>query len=146
MIENGETEQLEKDMLNEIEGGDSVNCSPLESKENDNLSIGFRPFRGLLYICSAIAIFALSYKMICLLVNNVETLTSHTLVTLTQLWIIWRWTTTYFSWCCSKLQLRSMRVASTCTETRNTENTVTNSQQIPVVVELVDIVLSAHAS
>lgn len=148
VIESGETEQLEKDMLNEIESGGNGSCSPLESKEKDNLSIGFQPFLGLFSICSTIAVLALLYNMICLLVKNVETLTSHIQVILAQLWRIRRWTATYFARCCSRLQSRSMRRVSTATETRNNaEETVTNnSQQSPVVVELVDIVLAAHAS
>lgn len=146
MIESGETEQLEKEMLDGIENGRKANCSDLESKGKNNTSIGLLPYLGLFSICSTIAILGLSCYMICWLVKNVETLTSHTVLTLTQVWRIWRWTTNIFGRCCSKLQSRIMRRVSSCTETRNAEENVTNSQQIPVVVELVDTVLAAHAS
>ncbi|KAL5057223.1 hypothetical protein RYX36_028827 [Vicia faba] len=147
MIESGETEQLEKEMLNEIENEGKANCSSLENnKGKNNSSIGLPPYLGLFSICSTIAILGLSYYMICWLVKNVETLTSHAVLTLTQLWRIWRWTTNIFAWCCSKLQSRIMSRVSSCTETRNAEENAANSQQIPVVVELVDTVLAAHAS
>ncbi|KAI5431131.1 hypothetical protein KIW84_035335 [Lathyrus oleraceus] len=146
MIESGETEQLEKEMLDGIENGRKANCSDLKSKGKNNTSIGLLPYLGLFSICSTIAILGLSCYMICWLVKNVETLTSHTVLTLTQVWRIWRWTTNIFGRCCSKLQSRIMRRVSSCTETRNAEENVTNSQQIPVVVELVDTVLAAHAS
>lgn len=145
LIESGETEKQEKDMLNEIESGGKADCS-LERKAKDNSSIDLPPFLGLFSICSTFAILALSYHMICLLVNNVETLTRHIVATLTQLWRLWRWTTKYLARFCLKLQSRIMRRVSNCTETRNTEDNVTNSQQSPVVVDLVDIVLAAHAS
>lgn len=138
VIESGETDQLDKDMLDEIESGEKdTSCSPVESnKEKDNSSIGFHPFLGLFCICSTIAILALLYNMVCLLVKNVETLTSHILVILTQLWRIKRWATPYFARCYSKLQAVSMRRrVSNTAETRNAEEmvtnqTVTNSQQI----------------
>ncbi|KAK2413638.1 glutamate receptor 2.7 [Trifolium repens] len=142
MIESGETEQLEKDMLNEIENESKANCSS-ESKGKSSTTIGLSPFVGLFSICSTFASLALSYHIICLLVKNVETLTSHIVMTLRQLWRIWRWTTNFFARCCSKL--RSLIIRS-CTETRTAEENVTNSQQIPVVIELVDSVLAAHAS
>ncbi|CAK8541139.1 unnamed protein product [Lathyrus sativus] len=147
MIESGETEQLEKEMLNEIENGSKTNCSDLESKGKHNSSIGLLPYLGLFSICSTIAILGLSYNMICWLVKNVETLTSHAVLTLTQVWRIWRWTANIFARFCSKLKSRIMRRVSSCTETRNAEeNVANNSQQIPVVVELVDTVLAARAS
>ncbi|KEH17399.1 glutamate receptor 2 [Medicago truncatula] len=146
MIESGETEELEKDMLNEIENESKANCSSLERKGKNNSSIGLSPFLGLFSICSTFAILALSYHVICLLVKNVETLKNYTILTLKQLWRIWRWTTNFFSRCCSKLQSRIVTRVRSCTETRNAEENVTNSQQIPVVIELVDSVLAAHAS
>jgi len=132
MIESGETEQLEKDILNEIESESKVNCSSSErNKGKDNSSIGLPPFLGLFSICSTFAILALSYHMICLLVKNVETLRRHPILALTQLW---RCTSKFFSWCCSKLQSRILRGVSNNTETRNaSEENVTNSQQILVV-------------
>ncbi|WJX81233.1 hypothetical protein P8452_64144 [Trifolium repens] len=142
MIESGETEQLEKDMLNEIENESKANCSS-ESKRKSNTTIGLSPFVGLFSICSTFASLALSYHIICLLVKNVETLTSNIVLALRQLWRIWRWTTNFFARCCSKL--RSIIIRS-CTETRTAEENVTNSQQVPVVIELVDSVLAAHAS
>ncbi|XP_027186149.2 glutamate receptor 2.9-like isoform X3 [Cicer arietinum] len=147
MIESGETEQLEKNMLNEIENGNKVDCSSLESnKGKSNSSIGLQPFLVLFSICSTFAIIGFLHHMVCLLVKNVETLTSQIVVTLTQLWRIWRWTTKYFSLCCSKLQSKMMRRVSSCTEIRSAEENVTsNSQQSPVMVEFVDIVLAAHA-
>lgn len=145
MIESGETEELEKDMLNEIENESKANCSSLERKGKNNSSIGLSPFLGLFSICSTFAILALSYHVICLL-KNVETLKNYTILTLKQLWRIWRWTTNFFSRCCSKLQSRIVTRVRSCTETRNAEENVTNSQQIPVVIELVDSVLAAHAS
>jgi hypothetical protein len=146
MIESGETEELEKDMLNEIENESKANCSSSEREGKNNSSIGLPPFLGLFSICSTFAILALSYHMICLLAKNVETLKNNTILTLKQFWRIWRWTTNFFSRCCSKLQSRIMTRVSSCTETRNAEENVTNSQQIPVVIELVDSVLAAHAS
>ncbi|CAJ2669612.1 unnamed protein product [Trifolium pratense] len=143
MIESGETEQLEKDMLNEIENESKFNCSSSESKGKNNTSIGLSPFVGLFSICSTFASLALSYHVICLLVKNVDTLTSYLVSTLTQLWRIWRWTTNFFARCC--LKIRSIIIRS-CTETRMAEENVTNSQQMPVVIELVDSVLAAHAS
>jgi len=122
-------------MLNEIESGGKADCS-LESKAKDNSSIDLSPILGLFSICSAFAILALSYHVICLLVNNVETLTRHIVGTLTQLCRIWRWTTKYFARFCLKLQSRIMWRVSNRTETRNTEENVTNSQQSPVVVDL----------
>lgn len=96
MIESGETEKLEKEMLNEIENEGKANCSSLErDKGNDSSSssIGLVPFLGLFLICFTFAILGLSYHMICWLVENVETLTSRTVLTLTQLR---RWTTNFF--------------------------------------------------
>ncbi|XP_058765330.1 glutamate receptor 2.9-like isoform X2 [Vicia villosa] len=146
MIESGETEQLEKEMLNGIENEGKANCSDLASKGKNNSSIGLPPYLGLFSICSTVTILGLSYYVICWLVKNVETLASHAVLTLTQLWRIWRWTTNIFARCCSKMQSRTMRRIGSCTETRNAEENVTDSQQIPVVVELVDTVLAAHAS
>ncbi|XP_027351208.1 glutamate receptor 2.8-like [Abrus precatorius] len=143
VIESGEIEQLEKYMLSR---GTKANCSPSEKKEKDGSSIGLQPFLGLFCICSTIAILALLYNMICLFMKNVETLTSHIHITLTQVRRIWRWITTYFASSCSRLQSRSKRRVSTTTVTRNAEETVTNSQQSPVVVDIVDIVLAAHPS
>ncbi|RHN56003.1 hypothetical protein MtrunA17_Chr5g0424631 [Medicago truncatula] len=66
VIESGETEQLEKNMLNEIESESKANCSSLESnKGKNNSSIGLQPFLALFSICSFFAILALSYHMIC---------------------------------------------------------------------------------
>ncbi|GAU33307.1 hypothetical protein TSUD_165720 [Trifolium subterraneum] len=143
MIESGETEQLEKDMLNEIEKESKFNCTSSESKGKSNTMIGLSPFVGLFSICSTFAGLALSYHVIGLLVKNVDTLTSHIVLTLSQLWRIGRWTTNFFARCCSKL--RSIIIRN-CTETRTAEENVTNSQQMPVVIELVDSVLAAHAS
>ncbi|RDY00947.1 Glutamate receptor 2.5, partial [Mucuna pruriens] len=143
VIESGVTEQLEKDMLSI---GGNASCSRYESKAKDGLSTGFQPFLGLFYICSTVAILALLYNMICLLMKNVETFTSYIHVTLTQLRRIWRWTTTYFARSCSRLQSGSMKSVSNATVTRNAEETVINSQQSTVVGELIDIVLAAHAS
>ncbi|TKY63114.1 Glutamate receptor 2.5 [Spatholobus suberectus] len=140
VIESGETEQLENDMLTI---GGNASCSP---KAKDGSSTGFQPFLGLFYICSIVAILALLYNMICLFMKNVETFTSYIHVTLTQLKRIWRWTTTYFSRSCSRLQSGSMRSVTIATVTRNAEETVINSQQSTVVVELIDVVLATHAS
>ncbi|RHN45372.1 putative periplasmic binding protein-like I [Medicago truncatula] len=143
MIESGKTEKLEKDMLNGIGRGGKTNCSSLErNKGKNNSSIGLPPFIGLFSICSTFSILALSYHIICLLVKNIETLASHIIVILTQLWRIWRWITNYFSWCCSRI----MRRVSNCIEIRNAEENVTNSQQNLVVVDLVDSVLATHSS
>lgn len=92
MIESREAEQLEKDMLST---GDTASCSPLE--KGGSTTIGFQPFRGLIFICSIVAIVALLHYMICLFRKNVDTLTSHIKGTLTQLRRIWSWTTTYFA-------------------------------------------------
>jgi len=108
-------------MLNEIESESKANCSSESNKGKDNSSIGLPPFLGLLSICSTFAILALSYHTICLLVKNVETLRRHTVLALTRLW---RCTTKFFAWCYSKLQSRNA-----------SEENVTNSQQILVVVE-----------
>ncbi|CAJ1784294.1 unnamed protein product [Sphenostylis stenocarpa] len=137
VIESGETKQLEEDMLRV---GGNTSCSPLESKAKDSSSTGVQPFRGLFYICSIVAILALLYNMICLSMNNVETFTSYIHVRLTQLRRIWRRTSTAFAGSHSSLQLGSVRTA---TVTRNAEDTIIDSQQSPVVI---DVILSANAS
>ncbi|KAH1150210.1 hypothetical protein AAZX31_16G058100 [Glycine max] len=125
VLESGEIEQLEKDMLT-IEG--NASCSPLESKAKDGSPTGFQPFLGLFCICSIVAVLALLYNMICLLMSNVLTFTSYIHLTLTQLRRIWRWTTRYFARSSSRFQSGSLRSVSTATVTRNAEETVINTQ------------------
>lgn len=125
VIENGKAEQLETDMLS-IEG--NASCSPLESKAKDGSPTGFQPFLGLFCICSIVAVLALLYNMICLLMSNVLTFTSYIHLTLTQLRRIWRWTTRYFARSSSRFQSGSLRSVSTATVTRNAEETVINTQ------------------
>ena len=131
VIESGETEQLEKDMLS------TTTCSPSERKAKDGSPLGHQPFLGLFCICATIAVLALSYIIICLVLKNVENLMRHIKGALTQLRRIWRWTTTNFAGLYSKVQSRCMGRGSAATETRNVEETVINSEQSPVVVELV---------
>nr|KYP40595.1 Glutamate receptor 2.5 [Cajanus cajan] len=135
VIESTEVEQLEKDMI--MVGGNS-SCSHLKNVAKDTSSIGFQPFLALFCACPIVAILALLYNMICLLKNNVETFTSYIHVKLAPLRRIWRWTTTYFAWICSRLQsARSIRRVSTVLVSRNAEETVINNQQSVVAVELV---------
>lgn len=61
VLESGEIEQLEKDMLT-IEG--NASCSPLESKAKDGSPTGFQPFLVLFCICFTVAILALLYNTI----------------------------------------------------------------------------------
>ncbi|RZB59826.1 glutamate receptor 2.5-like [Glycine soja] len=143
VIEKRETEQLEKDML--LIGG-NANCSPSESKAKGRSSTGFQPFLGLFLICSSVAILALLYNMICVFKISVEIFSSYMHVTLTKLKSMWRCTTTCFTWSCSRLQSGSMRSISTATVTRNAEETVISDQQSTMNVELIDVVLAAHAS
>jgi len=137
VIESGKTEELETNMLTV---GGNTSCSPLESKAKDRSSTGFQPFLGLFYICSIVAILALLYSMICLLMNNVQTFISYIHVRLTQLSRIWRCTSTVFLWELLKTPIRKCRPD---TVTRNTEDTVIDSQQSTVVI---DVVLAANAS
>ncbi|KAK7373399.1 hypothetical protein VNO80_06806 [Phaseolus coccineus] len=120
VIESGETEQLEKDML--TVGGGNTTCSPLESKAKDRSLIGFQPFVGLFCICSIVAILALLYSMICLLMNNVETFTSYIHVRLTQLRRIWTCTTAVFFWEPLKTPVRKSGKCKPDTVTRNAED------------------------
>nr|KYP40593.1 Glutamate receptor 2.5 [Cajanus cajan] len=124
VIESGETEQLEKDMLSI---GGNAKCSPLESRAKDGSSTGFQPFIGLFCICFSVAILALLYNMVCLVMNNLEIFTSYIHVTLAQLRRIWKWTTPYFVRSCSRLQPGSTRSVIAATVIRNEKETVINS-------------------
>lgn len=69
----------------------------------------------------------------CVLMNNVETFTSYIHVTLTLLRRIWRWTTTYFAWSCSR---KSEKCKKYCHGNKKCKEIDINTQQSTVVVEL----------
>ncbi|KAK7338375.1 hypothetical protein VNO77_18982 [Canavalia gladiata] len=124
--------------------GNSTEAVAGENKAN-NGTLGFQPFLGLFYICGTVAALALLYAMICLVLNNVNTLMTLVQGPSAQLGRIWGWLTTFLGRFYSKLQFRKR--LSPVTETGNAEETVSNREdQSLAVVELVDVVMAAHAS
>ncbi|XLS62494.1 hypothetical protein HN51_016722 [Arachis hypogaea] len=131
VIENGETEQLEKDMLS------NSHCSLSDKKAKESSPLGYQPFLGLFCICGSIAILALLYIMLCLTLKNVENLVKYMRGALIQLWRIRRWITTHCVGIYSKVQSRSMRGVNVAIEARNSAEIVIDSEQVPRVAEVV---------